>query len=129
PQGDLFAAYEGHFARKYPLENYLHVGGMTSSGYEMRGFPYKNRGKEVVVQYGGWEGVPDLDGATQILTPVTDSWFSNAVLPVPKNTAVTTCAMNFAFKTKWTPIMFQFPLLEGRYNRFGDIWSGLVQKK
>lgn len=129
PEGDIFRAYTHAFSRSWPLENYLSVGGLTNSNLEMRGFPYKNRGKECVVQYGGWIGVPDLDAPTQILHPRNESWFSKGVVPIPKSVAVTTCAMNFAFRTKYTPMFFQFPLFEGRYNRFGDIWSGLVQKK
>jgi hypothetical protein len=37
--------------------------------------------------------------------------------------------MNCAFRRDVTPIMWQLPLLEGRYNRWGDIWSGLIQKR
>jgi hypothetical protein len=128
PQGDLFEAYERGFNTTYPLSEYLDVGGFTTSALQMRGYPYKDRGKEVVVQYGGWSGVPDLDATTQINHPRHHTQFYTVRVPVPKYAPVTCCAMNFAFRTKWTPMMFQFPLYEGNYNRFGDIWSGLVQK-
>ncbi len=129
PMNDLFAAYERGFSRQYPLSEYLSVGGLTISKLEMRGFPYEGRGKEVAVQYGGWNGFPDLDATTQLLNPSPDSGFCVGILPVPKNVPATCCAMNFAFRTEYTPIMFQLPLYEGLYNRFGDIWSGLIQKR
>ena len=37
--------------------------------------------------------------------------------------------MNMAFRTEYTPVMWQLPLLEGRYNRYGDIWAGLLAKR
>ncbi len=129
PLVDVFHYYEYGFNHLFPLSEYLSVGSLTDSAVEMRGFPYKNRGKEVVVQYGGWAGVPDLDSVTQINHPRDDCSFLGTMLPVPLNVPVTCCAMNFAFRTEYTPIMFQLPLYEGEYNRFGDIWSGLIQKR
>jgi hypothetical protein len=129
PVGDPFAAYERVFEQGAPVAPYLSVGALTDAGCEMRGFPYGVRWARVAVQYGGWCGVPDLDAATQITRAPVQAQFHPVVLPVPQGVAATTCAMNFAFDAEYTEWMWQLPLFEGRYNRFGDIWSGLIQKR
>lgn len=130
PIGDPFAEYERAFEREWPCSPYLSTGALTDSGLEMRGFPYNHRGCETVVQYGGWEGIPDLDAVTQLAVPPRgDNRFDGVCLPVPKGATTTCCAMNFAFRTEHAHLMWQLPLLEDRYKRFGDIWSGLIQKK
>jgi len=129
PITDVFAEYEHGFQGDWALTPYLSVGSLTNSSLEMRGFPYAGRRKQAVVQYGGWDGVLDLDAATQLTSRPGHHEFQPVCLPVPEGVPVTTCAMNFAFRTEHTPIMWQLPLLDGRYNRFGDIWSGLIQKR
>lgn len=128
---DIFKAYEYEFTRENLLSEYLNVGSLNSAEYPMRGVPYGGRWQEVVVQYGGWIGVPDLDAVTQLqdFSQHRNSIPARVILPVPKGIPMTTCAMNFAFKSEYTPLMWQLPLYEGRYNRFGDIWSGLIQKR
>src|ERR1044072_5911553 len=37
--------------------------------------------------------------------------------------------MNCAWRTAYAPIMWQLPLVDGKYNRFGDIWSALFPKR
>ena len=127
----IFSVYEDYFQRKMPCLPYLSVGALSTAGPEMRGFPYEGRWREVVVQYGGWHGVADLDGQTQLQAHRVNmnSRFHSTVIPVPKGCAVTCCAMNFAFKREYAPIMWQLPLHGKRFNRFGDIWSGLIQKR
>lgn len=127
---DIFEQYEKVFASGAPLSDYLDVGALTSAGVQMRGFPYGDREPApVAVQYGGWFGVMDYDARTQLAGAPQSATFSNVVMPVPRGTAVTCCIMNCAFRREVTPIMWQLPLLEGRYNRWGDIWSGLIQKR
>lgn len=127
---DLFAEYEEVFEKGAPCSEYLDVGALTTSGLQMRGFPYKDRKPaEVAVQYGGWDGVLDYDAATQLAVPKETETFFSLVVPVPKGAAVTCCIMNCAWKREYTPIMWQLPMLDGRYNRVGDIWSGLFIKK
>lgn len=130
PKVDIFEQYETEFGRKYPVSPYLSVGALTSFRGEMRGFPANARQQPVGIQYGGWEGVPDLDAETQIAHPeATRETFARVVLPVPRDVAVTTCAMNFAFHRDYAAWCWQLPLYQGRYNRWGDIWSGLIQKR
>ncbi len=129
PTDDPFTAYEEGFSREWPLSPYLSVGSLTDSGKEMRGFPHRSRGVQAALQYGGWNGVLDYDAATQIAGVPSEASFSRVCLPVPLGAALTGCAMNMAFRAEVTPIMWQLPLFEGRYNRFGDIWGGLLAKK
>lgn len=128
--GDIFEEYEKVFDKGAVLSEYFDVGSLTSSELQMRGFPYQDRKlKEVAVQYGGWEGVLDYDAATQLAVPKEHEFFSDIVLAMPKGVAVTCCIMNTAWRREYTPIMWQLPMLNGRYNRVGDIWSGLLIKK
>ena len=131
PDGDLFAAYEEVFDAGAVCSPYLDVGALTSFDGQLRGFPYRDREPaEVAVQYGGWQGVLDFDAQTQLdRQPGADHRFAPIVLPVPRGAAVTGCIMNCAWRTSYARLMWQLPLYEGRYNRFGDIWSGLFQKK
>lgn len=131
PIRDIFAAYEAEFKIGRPLSKYFSVGSLTDSGVEMRGFPYKDRVlRDVAVQYGGWNGVMDFDAATQLAIPPTeDGKFAKVSIQVPKGIPATCCVMNTAWKREYTPIVWQLPMLEGKYNRFGDIWSGLFIKK
>jgi hypothetical protein len=130
PEGDLFDAYERVFRRGAPLSDYLDVGALTTSGKQMRGFPFRDRqAKTVVVQYGGWHGVLDYDAPTQIAGVNKEEWFENSIVPVPRGVAATGCIMNAAWRTEYASIMWQLPMLVGRYNRFGDIWAGLFAKK
>lgn len=127
---DPFEEYQKVFDQGAPLSEYLDVGAFTTSGLQMRGFPYKDRKKApVAVQYGGWHNVLDYDAATQLSAPKKTEFFKGIVMPVPKGAAATCCIMNCAWQREYTPIMWQLPMLDGRYNRVGDIWSGLLIKK
>ena len=128
---DLFAEYEKAFERPSYCSEYFNVGDLTTDGGALRGFPYRDRKRaHVAVQYGGWNGVLDYDAASQLVRmPHAGNEFAPVCIPVPKGTPVTTCIMNAAFRTEFTPLMWQLPMVNGLYNRFGDIWSGLLQKK
>jgi hypothetical protein len=129
PAGDLFAAYERVFEAGAPLTGHLDVGALTTAGVPMRGYPYTGRRSEVAVQYGGWHGVLDYDARTQLAGVHADETFHPVTISVPRGAAVTGCAMNMAWKTRYAPLMWQLPLHDGRYNRFGDIWAGLLTKR
>lgn len=130
PEGDPFEAYEEVFAAGAVCSDYLDVGSLTSFSGQLRGFPFRDREKaEVAIQYGGWDGILDYDAPTQLAGTRPDETFSRVVVPVPRGSAVTGCIMNCAWRTEYAPIMWQLPLFEGRFNRFGDIWSCLFQKR
>ena len=64
---DIFEEYEREFEKGAVLSEFFDVGALTSSGLQMRGFPYPDRKRVPVgVQYGGWSGVLDYDAATQL---------------------------------------------------------------
>lgn len=131
PEGDPFEAYEEVFDSGAVCSDYLSVGALTSFRGQLRGFPFGDREPaEVAVQYGGWHGMLDYDAPTQLagVNPVES--FHPVVLPVPRGSAVTGCIMNAAWRTEYAPIMWQLPLdARGQFNRFGDIWSCLFQKR
>lgn len=130
PIGDIFEEYAKVFQSGAVMSEFFDVGALTDSGLNMRGFPYKDRTKQpVFVQYGGWSGVLDYDAATQLAVPKGKRGFKDVNIALPLGSAVTACIMNTAFQTAVTPIMWQLPMLDGRYNRVGDIWSGLFIKK
>ena len=118
------------FAAGAPVSPWLSVGAWTGTGLEVRGFPHADVPRRAVaVQYGGWWGVPDLDGVTQRAHPSGEATFAPFVLPVPVGVPLTCCAMNFAFRADFAIATWQLPVVDGRYDRWCDIWSGLVQKR
>lgn len=129
PDVDLFSEYGRVFADGAVLSPYLSVGALTDSGRQMRGFPFHHRDlRPVAVQYGGWTGILDYDAETQLAGVPVEAAFHPVVMPVPRGAAVTGSAMNMAFRAVFTPLMWQFPLLDGQFDRYGDIWSCLIQK-
>jgi hypothetical protein len=130
PFRDVFDEYEKVFRAGAPCSPYLDVGALTSYNGQLRGFPFKDRTKaKVAVQYGGWNGVLDYDAPTQLAGVRDVEVFSALVVPVPRGAAVTGCIMNAAWRTEYAKIMWQLPLHGGKFNRFGDIWSALFQKR
>ena len=103
-----------------------------------RGIPYQNAGEmEIVLNMGGWRGVPDLDGPQSLawLRRPYPHYEMHPWHPVPQGQYFPMCGMNLAFDTKIVPLMYF--LLMGQdeagvhypYDRFGDIWCGIIAKK
>lgn len=97
-----------------------------------RGLPYKNLGtlKNVMLNMGLWEGVPDLDGVQSLMQPI-----ENFVPPlgnriIPRGQYMPLCGMNVAFRRE-IAVLTYFPLmgLNSPYGRFDDIWAGVILKK
>jgi reversibly glycosylated polypeptide/UDP-arabinopyranose mutase len=112
------------------LQRHIPVTWLSTTGDDfMRGFPYNRRGEvETVVSHGIWEGVPDLDAPTQLLHPDTIPDFYRG--PIPKGILYPHCAMNFAFKRKALPFVYQAPMGHRiGLDRFADIWGGIEMKK
>jgi hypothetical protein len=95
-----------------------------------RGFPKKIRLARTVLNHGLWNGVPDLDGETQLKYgdgPVT---FLPQLRQVPVGTLFPMSAMNIAFRPELLPAMYNLPMGQGQpFHRFDDIWCGLIMKK
>ena len=108
----------------------------TAHEHLMRDIPYGIRTEATtVLSHGVWKGVPDMDAPTQLLNPYArDLTFYRG--PVPNGIYFPVCAMNFAFTRELLPWVYQAPMgirLEKefslpKYDRFGDIWAGVVMK-
>lgn len=101
----------------------------TIEGAKPRGVPYAGtaRDAEVVVNHGLWSGIPDLDAVTQLTTsakPICKK------MVVPYGSYFPMCGMNLAWKREVTPAMYFLLMGKGyEYDRFGDIWCGVIVKK
>ena len=123
PYGDTIQQHVNILNKRVPI-SWL----STASKY-MRGFPYAVRSEaEVMMSHGVWMGVKDWDAPTQLLAGNPDVTFYQG--PIPKGIFYPHCAMNFAFKRKALPFIYQAPMNEKvGYNRFADIWMGIECKK
>lgn len=104
-----------------------------------RGFPYKIRNKyPVVLSHGLWSGALDLDAETEkkLKKRVNLPPYNLPLRQfVPQGYYFPMCTMNLGFKREIIPLMY-FPLMgednKGRkwgYDRFDDIWAGIIVKK
>jgi hypothetical protein len=102
-----------------------------------RGYPYDIRHEtlETTVHHGLWSNVPDLDARTQLRLPDHRTTPARSVDRVPHGRFFPMCGMNLAFRPQMIPALYF--LLMGRdrhgnpwpYDRFGDIWAGVLVKK
>ncbi len=102
-----------------------------------RGYPYEIRGQlqPTALHHGMWSNVPDLDARTQGLLPEFRTSPFRSATRVQTGRYFPMCGMNLAFRNEAIPLMY-FMLMgkdaTGRpwpYDRFGDIWSGLMAKR
>ena len=131
---DVIGAYLRGFETMYPVSPYFDVGGTFGLGHAMRGVP-PPRWAKPMVQYGGWDGVPDWGGEYQQnlrkLGIAEDGYhFDRKNLAVPHGIPFTGCIMNTAFTRDAIPMMYQLVMGMDRvgYDRWDDIWSGLLAK-
>lgn len=129
----------------FPLDEYFvdkHIASLTKGNenawesslenLKPRGVPYfnLNRNNECLLNHGMWEGIPDYDAVTQlnlIRLNLKTEWVDKTI---SKGKYFPMCGMNLAWKRELTPAMYF--LLMGKnyeYDRFGDIWSGIIIKK
>lgn len=105
-----------------------------------RGIPYKNisRNKKSypILNHGLWYNVPDFDGMTQMQAKQTSNLKGYAIQQnIPKGMYFPMCGMNLAWKSEATPALYFLLMGKDRDNkpwgfeRFGDIWSGIIFKK
>ena len=97
-----------------------------------RGMPYFATSREgnAVLNHGLWSGVPDLDACTQLVSsriPVPGEWSNRTI---PRGNYFPLCAMNVAWRAEFTPALY-FLLMGPEYpfDRFGDIWAGVLAKR
>lgn len=122
----------------------------TLSKGRPRGIPYKNQGKrEVAINHGLWSNVLDLDSLTQLVAPFWDSHGEvNGEIDsqvVPSGSYFPMCGMNLCWRSEYTVLMYHllmgsmmlhhsslpndYKLIKLPYDRFGDIWCGIIAKK
>ncbi len=97
-----------------------------------RGYPYftSRRKKFCVLNHGLWNKVPDFDAPSQLYysrQPTDIAWVDKTI---PCGSYFPMCGMNIAFRPEVTPALYF--LLMGKdyeFDRFGDIWSGIIIKK
>jgi reversibly glycosylated polypeptide / UDP-arabinopyranose mutase len=104
----------------------------TGTGILPRGLPYqkRNRTQRVGINHGLWTNVADYDAVTQLVIGRTGGAFEPVQQTIPRGSYYPMCGMNLAWRAELTPAMYF--LLMGRdwpFDRFGDIWCGLLSKK
>jgi hypothetical protein len=128
----------------------------TLNSVKPRGIPFYNLGRNdrVIVNHGLWTNVLDYDAPYQLANPIPEEFsFDNRI--VPNGSYFPMCGMNVMWKREATVLMYH--LLMGQYargiqtndtykmicdngktgpiltklafDRFGDIWCGILMKK
>ncbi len=104
----------------------------TLENIKPRGVPYLNlnRSNECLLNHGLWEGIADYDAITQLNLSRLDlkpEWEDKTI---PRGKYFPMCGMNLSWKRELTFAMY-FMLMgkDYEYDRFGDIWSGIIVKK
>lgn len=104
----------------------------TGQGAIPRGVPYFNRSRQwsCVINHGLWNKIPDYDAPTQLLRARHDFEFVPINQTIPTGMYFPMCGMNLAFLPQVVPALY-FLLMGSnwKYDRFGDIWAGIVIKK
>jgi reversibly glycosylated polypeptide / UDP-arabinopyranose mutase len=119
----------------------------TLNNVRPRGFPYFNTGKrDVHVNHGLWQGVLDYDAPQQLVTPTPEVYTHDNRI-VPHGAYHPFCGMNAMWRRDAIPLSYHLlmgQVLVGQpsasngphysldrlpFDRFGDIWCGIIQKK
>ena len=104
----------------------------TCTHFKPRGIPYfaSTRSLPVAVNHGLWEDVPDFDAPTQLLHQRLGFEAGWIDATVPKGLYYPMCGMNVAFRRAIAPCFYFLLMGQGYpFDRFGDIWSGIIAKK
>jgi reversibly glycosylated polypeptide/UDP-arabinopyranose mutase len=120
----------------------------TLTSVKPRGIPFGNLGFDdnIVLNHGLWTNVLDYDAPTQLVNPVPERFSFDSRI-VPSGQFFPMCGMNLMWKIEITVLMYH--LLMGKqkigahgsdggpvidlenlpFDRFGDIWAGIIAKK
>jgi len=105
----------------------------TGIGVAPRGMPYFSDRREIpcAINHGLWTEIPDFDAMTQLVNGRLKQTFERCDQVIPVGSYFPMCGMNLAFRPQVVPAMYF--LLMGQkdwpFDRFGDIWCGLISKK
>lgn len=133
-QPDWLATHEEHLRRFPAFDPSWGTWVSTAEGIRPRGLPHTAT-RPTGISMGGWSGVPDLDGETQLA--VGDRpWFSMYHRTVPKGVFFPMSGMNLAWRRVLTPLMYfglfgskiTDPTQSWGVHRYGDIWCGVLAK-
>lgn len=120
----------------------------TLNSVKPRGIPFYNVGESssIVLNHGLWTNVLDYDAPYQLANPIPEDFaFDNRI--IPSGLYFPMCGMNVMWNANYTVLMYH--LLMGRrvamlpemsstdadgllklpFDRFGDIWCGILMKK
>jgi reversibly glycosylated polypeptide/UDP-arabinopyranose mutase len=107
----------------------------TLDGIIPRGVPYEpqnlERRRPCVLNHGLWNNVPDFDAPTQMLHMRNPRDFVWTDRTIPVGSYFPMCGMNVAIRRDAIPA-FYFLLMNLKtygFDRFGDIWAGVIIKK
>lgn len=113
----------------------------TLNNVRPRGTPYKNLGRrQVYINHGLWTNVLDYDAPQQLVNPIEET-FTHDNRIVPHRAYFSFCGMNAMWRRQ--AIVLSYHLLMGQrmttlgenildplpFDRFGDIWCGIISKK
>lgn len=116
----------------------------TLNNVRPRGVPYFNTGvRDVHINHGIWQGVLDYDAPQQLVNPVPEVYTHDNRI-IPHGAYHPFCGMNAIWRREAIPLSYH--LLMGQrvtlvssngdvqleklpFDRFGDIWCGIIQKK
>lgn len=104
----------------------------TGDGLRPRGIPYERINRELAcaVNHGLWTNQPDYDAITQVFNKRLGGKFEPADRVIPRGMYFPMCGMNLAWRPEFTVAMYFLLMGKGwPYDRFGDIWCGLLLKK
>lgn len=100
--------------------------------FRTRGLPYHklDRSTRAVVSHGLWTGTPDLDASTQLVQPALEITRFDTSFKVPRGLYFPMSSMNVAFTREIAPALYFAPMGPSQpFDRFEDIWAGIVAKK
>lgn len=106
----------------------------TTSGQESRGVPYGDKGHlPVLLNHGLWTGHPDLDAPTSLTrdrNPVKIVLRASREV-IPPGMFFPLCAMNVCYSRQAIPAAYNLimGMDKAGFDRFDDIWSGLLLKR
>lgn len=114
----------------------------TLNNVRPRGVPYYNIGRRSgMINHGIWQGVLDYDAPQQLVNPIPEVYTNDSRI-VPWGSYHPFCGMNAMWRRD--AMVLSYHLLMGSYksrltgsdtthkypfDRFGDIWCGIIQKK
>ena len=105
----------------------------TTPGHRPRGLPYRNNGGlDVAVNVGLWRNVGDWDAATTLAceADLTEYDPPAETRIVPHGQYLSVSSMNLAYTREALPLAYMPPMGKNSpYDRFEDIWSGIVAKR